>query len=365
MRIQMEALSQAYRIVEAVGGHAGLLTSQFVRVQSRDGGLKLNLTGLAIGEATIPGAAIELQKDQLPKTDLYLDRRLFGGFLSMHKRAETVRLLVKENGVRLVSGTHKLDISGSSEFPGYQQWTATKRQTKVVLTEEELRQLVLLRRYTSETAAADHLNAICLVPGYGALATDMFAMAVVLDRKTRLQGFFPSLLPGMITGGAEAVVEKHGTAVLFPQGYLYQPVSENCAKQFPEQNLRQLVSVVGKASPVVSLPLKALRDVFGQLLGFVFGSTDYESAMVECVGDAAKGTVTMRLKLSQGRTERVFKHKFPSDFSLLWSAKHVSPWLEAVPDVDAIACYKMDFGSAFVGKVDGRTYLLMVAEVEG
>ena len=363
MKIQMEALNAAYKVVEAVQTHAGLLTSQFVRVQPDGDGLKLNLTGLAIGEATVPGSAIELQKDKLPESDVYLDRRLFGGFLSMHKRAETVKLRTKDSGVTLISGSHKLDISGS-EFSGYQTWKPSKKGKAVELTQEELKQLVLLRRYTSETSAADHLNAIRLVPGYGALATDMFAMTVVLDKKTRLQGFFPSLLPGMVTGGVEAVVEPYGTGVLFPQGYLYQPVSENCAKSFPEKNLRTLVSTVSKAKPVVSLPLKTLRDVFGQLMGFVFGSTDQQTATVECVGDAAKNLVTMRLKLAQGQTERAFKHELSADFELLWSAKYLSPWLEGIPDAETVACYRMDFGAAFVAKADKRVYLLMVAEVE-
>jgi hypothetical protein len=365
MKIQMEALSAAYDVVEAVGSHAGLLPSQFVRVQAHDGGLKLNLTGLAIGEATVPAEAIEFQKDQLPGTDLYLDRRLFGGFLSLHKRAETVRWKTREDGITLTSGTHRLDISGS-EFSGYQTWRSSRRRgVRVTLTEEELQQLVLLRRYTSETAAADHLNAIRLISNYGALATDMYAMAVVLDKKTRLQGFFPSLLPGMISGGVEAVVEKNGTAVLFPNGYLYQPVSENCAKSFPEKNLRQLVGVIGKAKPAVVLPLKTLRDVFGQLMGFVFGSVDNEAARVECVGSASKNLVTMRLQLTQGKTERSFRCRFSEDFSFLWSAKYVAPWVEKLPDVDTLACYQMDFGSAFVGKAGRRTYVLSVAAVEG
>jgi hypothetical protein len=362
LNIDAEVFRNAYQIVSAVGSHAGLLTSQFVRVSRNGDGLGLNLTGLAVGEATIPAAAIELQRDQLPEKDLYFDRRLLGGFLGAHERAKSFRVTFKQDAVTLRSKSHRLDIT-SVEVSGYQSWKPAKKASPVRLQEEELEQLRFLQKFTSATAAADHLNAIRMSPGYGALASDSFSMAAVLDKKSRLRGFFPSILPGLISSEVRAVVERNGTGVQFDHGYLYQPVSENCHKSFPEKTLRELLAGVQKSKPVVTIATKTFRDVFQQLAGFVFGASDYEKALIECSGDAAKGMVTMQLKLTQGMTRRAFKQEVARDFSVAWPVKRIEPWLMELPDVEQVDCYASDFGTAFRACYDERTYMLAVAEV--
>jgi hypothetical protein len=359
----MKSLREAYQIVDAVSSHAGLLCSQFVRTEVSPKCLTMNLTGLALAEASVVGGDISVEKEKvIPKKILYLDRRLFGGFLSAHPRAESMSFRIADEQVILRCGSHQLSIS-NAEISGYQTWKPSEAKP-LTLRKAELQQLTLLRDYVSDTSAADHLNAIRLVSKYGAIATDSFAMAAVLDSETRLKGFFPSLLPRLISGEPKAVIEPGGVGILFPIGYLYQPISENCLKSFPEKQLRVIISQVSEAGYLVAFPLKTLREVLSQLTAFIFGGTELQTALIQCQAGAA-GTC-LSLKLPQGVTQRTLKIPVAKEFQMQWSVKHLMPWIQGLPDgVETVECLKLDFGTAFRAAWEGRIYLLMVAEIAG
>ena len=362
MKIQTEALKAAYRIVSAVGTIGSVSASQFIRVRF-GGGIHMNLSGIATAEAAVPGDAVT---GAVEEGEYFLDRRMLGGFLAAHSSEEEIDWSMNESVVTLRSGRHKLDLT-SAEVSGYQSWQmpATKgkkkQQATIEMSEEEQQQASLLRRYVSESETCRHLQAIRLLSGYGALSTDMFSMAAVLDSGARLEGFLPPLAPDMLSGSSLWIGEQ-GTAAIFPQGYYFHPISEECHRAFPLDALKNMIALVDKESPAVVFPRTVLQTLVEQMSGFIFGK-DGEAAAIECSGKPKKGVV-LQLKVSGGVTEQTSDVDVVREFTAKWPVHQVVTWMDGAPSgIEEVLCYQMEFGAVLEGACNNRRYLLFVAEI--
>jgi len=369
MLIPMDVFQRAYQVATLVGTHAGLLSSQFIRIQLLKRALSMNLSGLVISEATIPRSATSSENGDPEEGIWYVDRNLVGGFLSGHPRAKSIRCTFRKDHMQLSCRRHRLRLL-STEVTGYQTWKRGKSDKLVSFDKGTLERLDTLEAYVSGTAAADHLNAIRIIKGYGALATNSFVLGAILDKSLKTTMFAPPRLPriAVMTDATKVVASRHGAAVVFADGYAYQEVSENCYTQFPDKQLRSLIDGLQRGTPEICIPFGVFHEVISQLSSLVFDVGVRNTAVFECTGTQSKGKVTIKLRLPQGSTERTFKHTLQQDFQLQWPLRWTQHWVLNLPrdDINEVACYKTSVGSGFVAATsDGkRSYVLLVAGIE-
>jgi len=359
MKIDTEEIRTAFKIVDMVDTQPGLLSSQFVRVESAKDTLKLSLTGLCVGQASCPVAEA---KD--PWT-WFVDRRVLGAFLSSSK-AKTISVTLTKDALVWQGGRQKITAAGMEAVTGYSEWKPSKDAQKLSLTAELRKELAVQAQYAPTTAAADYLSAIVVNKGYGVFASDSFVIVSHLDKTRPASLRLPVTLSSVLTatnGTPEALIEKDGAGVRYPNGYIYQPLNANCITNYPLKKIMSVIDGRLTTPAIVRIKAKAFADALSQIKAYIFGSS--VDLSVTCQQSASAGYASLALDVVQGKAQTSVAAEFKADFKLSWMIAKVAPWVEYISSLDpevAVNCGQKDGCYTFSATVGKYPRWLVVAE---
>jgi len=358
MKLDTQECLAAFKIVDQVDTQAGLPSSQFVRLVAKKSDLQMSLTGLCIGQAV---CAIQ---EPGPDWTWYLDRRVLSAFLTSAK-TKTIIVTVQKDNLQWQAGRQKVTMAGMEPIAGYATWGA-KGTSLLKLAPELRKELAVHAVYAPVTAAADHLSAVCLCKGYGILASDSFVVSVCLDKAQTATVRLPVLLARLLSTVKDAtsvLVDNTGAGIKYPQGYLYQPLSDNCIKSYPLKKICGVVTAQMAAPVTLKVKAKVFLDTLSHLKNFIFGSdTDLQ---VTCRPAATAGMALLSLDVMQGQAQTSMAAEYTKDFKLTWMIAKILPWVEYVAGLDpeqVITCGQKDGCHIFAAKDHKQHRLLIVAE---
>ena len=356
MKLTTQEIQAAFKIVDQVDTQPGLASSQFVRLEARKAVLHLSLTGLCIGQATCP--ILE------PGTDWtwYLDRRVLQAFLSAAK-SKTVAVEVQKDRILWKSGRQRITATAMAPVAGYSVWDGTKG-SKLPLTPELSKELALHAQYAPTTATTDHLSAVCLCAGYGILASDSFVVAAGLNKAHVANFRLPSLLAGKLTTDGTVLADKTGAGIRYPQGYLYQPMADNCITGYPLKKITQVVAANAAVKPLLKVEAKVLLEALEQLKSYIFGTaTDVHMG---CSPSKVTGQAALVLDVIQGQAQTSMVAEYTGDFKLSWEISKLLPWVTYIAGVDPkriIICGQQNGCTVFSSR--GKPHFLLIVAEKG
>lgn len=354
MKFETEHAQAAFKIVDRVGTHAGILSSQFIMLQYTKGRLYMNLTGHAVGSASFP-----VTEDSGASWTFYLDRRIFGAFLAS-TQAKTVELK-HDNALTLKAGRHKANIPAMSRVVGYSKWKPETVKT-INISEDLQTELAMMADYAPITAAADHLSAVYLVKGYGILATDSFCLSAFIDPTISTTFPLPVVFTKLITKDTGTIqTDGNGAGIRFPEGYIYQANSAKSQTDYPLDDIKKVASGALTVKPAVKIPAKRLLEGLAYLNGFVFGSA--ADVSVELSGKAGEKTIRLSMSSPAGEVHKLLGEFeiLASEFSLKWPILKVMPWVTHVASLDEmISCSQKD-GHHLLVSGDKKKRILFIA----
>ena len=325
MKLDTDTLRQSFQMIDQVGAHAGLLSSQFIKMTFGDK-LSMNLSGLAIAGTTLP----VLEKDPAPWT-FYLDRRMLAGILSTTS-AKTVSLNLDKDVMTILAGKQKAIIPGISAIVGYSSWKPKDTLKTLKLTDDLRAELNSLADYAPMTAAADHLAAVYMIKGYGIIATDSISLSAYLDSGISETFPLPVILTKLVANNGDALkLDDRGAGIRNAFGYVYQTLNPKCSTDYPLTKVQKAIEAGLAEKTGLEIPIKRLYEGFQYLNSFIFGSA--VDVMVEVF--ASPQSTRMVMKTSQGEVRREIPDtKVSSTLYFKWRYEKVNPWLEHVHSVD-------------------------------
>ena len=361
MKLPVSGFRSAAEVIFHVGSHAGLLSSQFVKMVCAKGTLKMALTGLCLGESSlaVPDASADWT--------FYLDRRVLEAFLATTK-AQTLDMSIVKDSLVLLAGRSKASSTPMSEVSGYASWKS-KPTGSLKITDALRRELGVLSGYAPITAAADHLSAVYLIQKYGILATDSFVIAACID--PGMTQSFP--LPVVISQLAAAQkvttldLDKQGAGIRFPEGYVYQTVSARCQTDYPIAAVQGVIKTSRAVPSCLKIKVGKLADALGYLKTFIFGS-DID-INIQCPAGQKDLSLLLTMDLIRGRTQTASSgEEVAKDLNLKWPISKIDPWVTYIAGIDReqVVCCAFDPAShsnIMVASAGKRHYILIVAEM--
>jgi hypothetical protein len=325
MKADTEELRIAFQIVDQVDNQPGLLSSQFVQLKAGKDFLEMSLTGLCTSQATIPTSGNE-------NWTWYIDRRILQAFLSTAK-TKTVTFDVQKDILLCQSGRQKITAANMDTVTGYASWTPPKGSIQLTLTPELRRELVLHSKYAPTTAAADQLSAVYICKGYGILASDSFVVAVCLDTSYQKTTPLPVLLSSLLSSNsvASVLVDKQGAGVQYKQGYLYQPLSDNCISSYPLKKIAHVVATQLSGKPELRVKAKVFLETLTHLKSFIFG-TDTDTK-ITCIS-GQPGQTLLSLTVTQGKVQTGMAAEYKTDFKIELALAKLLPWVEYINSIN-------------------------------
>ena len=362
MKLPVDDFRKAFGVINLVGSHAGLLSSQFIKMVCSKGILKMSLTGLCLGESqiTIP--------DTSASWTFYLDRRVLEAFLNT-TRAQTLDLVLQKESLTLLAGKQKASSTPMNEVSGYSHWKPNGTLRSMKLSEQMHKELGVLSSYAPITAAADHLSAVYLIQKYGIIATDSFVVAACFDAS--LPSTFP--LPVVISKLASdnkvshLELDKTGAGIRFPEGYVYQTISSRCQTDYPIKAVQEVLRTSRSVPPVLKITAGHLFDSLEYLKKFIFGSdTDIN---IQCQAGQKEKTVLLTMDLIRGRTQTAaVGDMVAKDLDLKWPVSKVDSWISYIAGLDRdqpIHCCvdPKSKSNILIAPAGKRSYVIVIAEM--
>ncbi len=353
MKIVTQDLQEAFKVVDQVDTQPGLASSQFLRLEASDTELKLSLTGLCVGYVTCP---VEEGKDWM----WYIDRRVVSAFLASAK-SKAITVDHKDNALLWKSGRQRITSTAMDAVTGYANWVPSGN--KLALTATLRKELALHAQYAPQTAAADHLSAVCLCKGYGVLASDSFVVATCLDKTQPTSLKLPVLLTSLMGNGAAVLVDKNGAGIQYSNGYLYQPLATNCVTGYPLKKIAQVVTERSGLKPLLKVKARSFFDTLTHLKNYVFGSiTDL---LVTCTASKTPGHVNLTLDVISGQAQTAMEADYATEFKLSWNLGKLLPWAEHIASLDGdtvVSCGQKDGCYVFSARIGKPLRMLVIAE---
>lgn len=358
MKFDTKEIQTAFKIVDQVDTQPGLHSSQFVRLEAKKNILQMSLTGLCISQVSCP--------IQEPGQDWiwFIDRRVLQAFLNTAK-SKTIIIEHQKDALLWKSGRQKITATPMEPITGYATWEVGKGASKLPLTPELRKELSIHAQYAPVTAAADHLSAVCLCKNYGVLASDSFVIATCLDKTQNSNLKLPVQLASVLAannGASTALVDKAGTGIQYPQGYLYQPLSTNCITSYPLKKITEVIASHRDVKPVVKIKAKIFFEALTHLKGYIFGAAT--DSHVTCAASPTAGFASLSLDVVQSNVQTRIAAEFNTDFKMIWMIAKLLPWVEHIASLDGdsiIACGQKD--GCYVFSVRSKQHrILAIAE---
>lgn len=330
MKLDWKVLSDAFKVVDHVPSLNAIPSSLFVRLQSNKGKLSLAMKSIASAEVSVPA--------ENQSWTFFVDRRLLGAFLSANANTKTPIEILSTPQKELVlrCGRRRLVLTEVEAIAGYEHWK--RSGLEVQFNEAQQKALTVAAKFAPQTMAADHLSCVQLVKDYGMIATDSYVIFGCRDSSIKHTLPFPLLLPGLINGG-KVLVSDAGSAVDFGNGYIHQPVSDRCVKEFPLKPMRAMLGKAASCPPLFAVPAKALLGILNRLSSFIFAASD--DAVLHCHAPKDSLPLLFDLKTSQGVIHDKLKldSSTSADVNMNWKYSALKTWLEYAESVAAKTIY--------------------------
>jgi hypothetical protein len=362
MKLQTEDFRKVFKIIDLVENHAGLLSSQFVKLTCNQGSIQMALAGLCIAESRLKTPeAVEIW-------NFYLDRRVLAAFLDT-TRAQTIDVTLQKGSLTLLAGRQKANFTAMDEVSGYSIWKPKPGTLRSLKLSDEMRQeLGVLAEYAPITAAADHLSAVYLVEKYGIIATDSFVIAACLDPGISHTFPLPVVLSKLAAGNkvTSLDLDKTGAGIRFPEGHVFQPISARCQKEYPLRKIQDALKVHQTVKPILKINAGKLNDSIEHLQKFIFGSD--VDVLLQLQAGQREGNLLMLLDLVRGKTQIASAGELVTKgLDLKWPVAKIAPWVSYVAKLDkegTILCaFDPQSHCNILQMAHGkRRYILVVAE---
>ncbi len=350
MKVSTEKFQEAFCVVDAVSVHNTLMSSQFVRLVSKGGTLRLSMTGMMYGDAVIKPLVDEAW-------EFFVDRKALSAFL--FSASGEIVITNKKNELSLECQSQSMTLQPPKDpISGYVAWPVTEK----VGLKSVGPFIGFLSGFAAKEPGNERLSAIKLIKGYGTMATDSVTMVAILDPAATLDvNIPPQLAPYVMrAGGNEVLVGKTGVGVELPAGRLYQ-IGNVQLKQYPTDQLRGILDKAKAASPMFKVGARIMEEVL----------TGIEKFNADGVPEVTlEGSVLkLRVALVGGEVNRVVGVKLQmagkAGFSKLsWAVEKPRLWFKHIADLKdgaEVECARMNDASATVLRyTEGKRVHLLV-----
>ena len=362
MKLKLEDLRAAFAIVDTVAPNPAAEASQFIRLSVGGGNLTLSLSGILWSSASLP----------LPEKlewEFYADRRVLKSWLSTARKDE-IDIACKDGKLSMRCG-QSLDIPTHDLVAGYEQWQAGKTFS---FPEEWQSILDSLRNYCPAPGTGmEHVECCWFQKDWGAMATDLNVVAVVLDEKTPWTLMLPTAMAGVIkqfpaaklcadthkvdhpfTGKPEAV---YGFGAVVPGGWIYQ-VLDDALKRYPSTGIKdRIAAAIAVVDPLASAKVQDLSDAMQACSEFLLDGN--ETAMAT----PANGSLMIAVDVHGGKFQRRVLANCKAAEGIRWPVKQIAPWLQFCSGrAESVEWVRLKEASALRCSGDGQTYVLVFAD---
>jgi hypothetical protein len=357
LRIKLDELQTAFKIIDNVAASDAIVSSQFVRMQRSGNALRMTLTGALWADATI-------KSSDSGKWTTYADRRAMKAFLSTAVGPD-VELFFKDK-LTLKAG-QRLEIPSRTSISGYENWSP---KNSFDLTDLQTAVLKTGIRFLPRMSGMDHVDAIYFGKGYGMLATDTLAMFAALGVGAASDFFLPSAVAKVLAGGGKLATDDKGAGADMLKGFVYQPRSTEL-NNYPLTSSKAAIDAALKADVVAKIKVGELLTVVRTASQFLLDKNEV-AQVSNSAGDLTKGKgLTVAVDLPAGKFERVLPIIGASKLkdTVGWPLKPLTPWMEfvsAVKDDAEVEYVRVSLATSASGFrfTNGKhSYVLVVADI--
>lgn len=343
MKIQTEELKAAYRLLNNVPQVDILETSRFLRCNTTERSMEIQLAGILIGFATVK------VKDGT-KLKFHLDRSALGGFLAA-AHGEEITLQTGDK-IQLQQGRNKLEVAKPAEVAGYGQRPSSKGKV-LEFDPETFARLQTLAKYIPKKGNDERYSALQGVRGLGWMATDGLTMAV-WKCPVGSSIAIPGVLWQAMKDGDEFSLNEGIAMCTNPSGVLYQPLHADLTA-FPVEKTKTIAERAFQAKAIVQMTMEDWLNALHYFQGF-----PNEGAFVEC--DAGKSQLTLKVSTPNIKAETTVPAKIQGSLpnKLSWELAKLLPWAE---DIDAETVYLAVMEKLAVFTTEGKKDLLAMVAV--
>lgn len=325
-KIEKEKLKKALAILDLVPPQPGLPSSEFFRIEGREGRTVWTVASNVTGIIEIIG------KGKWPyKEPFYLDRRLFTPFVTVETKSK-FPFEFKE-GLWVRQGKRKAQFDKQAKISGYGFEPDGKLLEKVNLSEHIKELVYCARDCATEDPITPQLNCVYIQPnGKG---TEVYAtnQKIVYQGHSKTKAGIKKPIPMplflvTLIGHKELqeIHWKEKTMTLqFPKGQIWQTVSSKAAKGFPVESIKENMLKIQNYPLLFTIDSKRFVDILERLAGYL-GAVKRQDWVLKLTGEKDNNEIKLSSRVPTGEFREIVKAaRIFQDFNVEWPFDMVLP----------------------------------------
>lgn len=299
MKVSAKDLIEVVRLVGNVPARSGILSSEFLRIESTGQQLQISLAAemFSVGyiKATVPDAA---------GFEFYAERKMLVAFILAARNPKDTDTFdfqhqPEDRILQVRYKRRRARLRGVDAITGYQRLPHLKTR-QIALSSDQLGVLKTVRGYAPDDPTLEGLNCVYLRKGVGMLATDRVSAMLARDQSISITVPIPVMLPDVMDSSGVTGVCTHedGTVVKFDRGYVYQGLNKKCATDFPADQVIKLFVEAAKLRPTLELSGTTFGLMIDRVASYVSAGKD--ETLVEWVGKSGDNFVYVSAESGQG-----------------------------------------------------------------
>lgn len=320
MIVPAKDLRQAIKILELVPQRAGIPSSDYIRVEQRNGELEMALASEVVGRAWVKA------KGQVEP--FAIDRRLLSPFLlaGEEQKTQECELTDEKERWRIRQGNRKLELEKKKlGMSGYGKRLDVKGWKEVQIAPAAREELQIAATCSTADPSLPHLNAIYVKDGQ-VWATNT---KLILSMATKLlaDGPWPVTVAGLLKNELleRVALQGHTMVLEAANGYLEAQVPEMAQKKFPQVRLKEQLELAEKWPLVLEIDSKALAATVGRLQQYLV-QIRREDWVLKLTGQSNR--VRAQVKVQQGKFEELAGAEWKQEVEMEWPLDKIGPVLE-------------------------------------
>jgi len=359
MTVSSKDLISVLRVLELVPSRAGIPSSEFIRLQSKNGSLYLSLTSEVFG-------VVKVTATDPKEWTAYVDRSSFIPFVNVSKDVTPktpfqFTCLPKHHTLVVRCGSRKGVFNELVVVSGYSE-VGKLSGSKLTLTTDQRKALVLAALYATPDPTMAKLNCVYVQETGWILASNERAAIRIQDPNISATVPLPLGLLNSISDSTvkSIVVGKDLAKVYYPFGYLCQTINQYSAKQFPKKAIHTAMEAAKKYPKAFTVSTELLVSALERLS--VYSSMVVKrDTIVELSGTAKDTDIKLTCKVPQGQFEErvVIKEPLKKDVSMEWLLQLLIPLSGISKSISKITVqYEPDTLSPYYIKAKGLDLLV-------
>lgn len=272
MVVSAQLLIEALKVLDLVPSRSGVLPSEVIQITAEPKELRFSLASDLHGTVRVPVAEKEEWEFFVHRAYLMpfvLAGKSFKG--DFHIEYSPKQLIVKQ-------GRRRYAPSFMSSVTGYGLPKHTGATERLQLDDEAIELTALATKYATPDPTTAHLNCVYLTKAGHVYASNQ--LAVFHGGVSRANGKasipLPVFLTTLLQKGAELLVSEKAATLRFPNGVVFQTVSEKAFTDFPLKTIKERFKDAAKLPAMFTVSAKAFHRVLERLQSYSAASAQHD-----------------------------------------------------------------------------------------